>query len=113
MKNFLLGILLIFLLAVPALAAHSVALSCTLPSDWTVNSGINFYRGSTAGGQTTTPINAAPATTCALTDSNVQAGQTYYYTAIQVVGALQSGPSSEAKATVVPYPPSGLTAVAN
>jgi hypothetical protein len=102
------------LLAAPAWAAHTVTLSCTLPADWVAgSSGINFFRGTSAGAETTTPINSTPVTSCAFTDPNVVAGQTYYYTAVQVVSGLTSAKSNETNATVLPYAPSGLTATAN
>src|SRR5260370_4750339 len=60
-------------------------------------SGYNVYRGTTSGGEGTTPI--ATVTTTSYTDSGLTNGQTYYYkvTAINSVG--QSLPSNEASAT--------------
>ncbi len=55
------------------------------------------YRGTTSGGESTTPI--ATVTTTSYTDSTVTNGQTYYYyvTAVNSVG--ESSPSNEASAT--------------
>jgi len=97
----------------PAFAAHSVVLSCTLPSDWGPNSGINWFRGTAAGGEAPAPINSTPTTTCGYTDFNVVAGQTLFYNATQVVGTLQIVKSNEVNATVLPYAPTGVTATAN
>lgn len=97
----------------PAFGAHTVTLSCTLPSDWGANSGINWFRGTAAGAEATAPINSTPTTVCAYTDANVIAGQTYFYNATQVVGTLQSPKSNEVSTTVLPYAPLSVTAVAN
>ena len=113
MKNILGLIFILLMVCGSAFAAHTVTLSCTLPSDFGAGSGINFYRGTAAGAEAATPINSTPATTCAFTDPNVVAGQTYYYNATQVVGTLTSPKSNEANETVLPYSPPNFTAVAN
>jgi len=110
MKRILGTILALFLLCGSAFAAHSVVLSCTLPSDWGANSGINWFRGTAAGAESATPMNPTPLTptssaTCTYTDANVVAGQTLFYVATQVVGTTSSVKSNEVSGTVLPYAP--------
>jgi hypothetical protein len=84
---------------------HDVILS------WTISAGAvgyNVYRGTTSGGESTTPLNSSPeaavcaSTTCTYTDATVVAGTTYYYTVTAVAsnGVTQSAASSEVSATV-------------
>jgi hypothetical protein len=114
LTGIMLGLLFCLALCVPAMAAgHTVTLSCTLPADWLTGDGINFYRGTAAGAEGITAINSTPATTCAYTDSNVVAGQTYYYVGTHLANGKESVKSNEANATVLPFAPSGMTAVAN
>lgn len=126
MRNFI-GLILAVLLALPlaagqAMGAHSATLTWTPPSDGSANpsSGYNVLKGTTAGGENATPINSAPVavgcastTNCTYTDTNVQAGQTYYYKVEFVVGTTLSAPSPEASGTVPVSPPTGLTLVTN
>jgi hypothetical protein len=82
---------------------HDVILSWTAsPTSGVV--GYYVFRGTTAGGESTTPLNSSPATTINLTyvDSNVTANTTYYYvvTAVASDGVTQSAPSNEASAHV-------------
>ncbi|MDE1827245.1 MAG: fibronectin type III domain-containing protein [Thaumarchaeota archaeon] len=61
-------------------------------------SGYNVYRGTTSGGESTTPI--ATVTTTGYTDSvGLTNGQTYYYYVTAVNSAGQSSLSNEANAT--------------
>jgi len=64
--------------------------------------GYNVYRGTTPGGESSTPLNSTPINGTAYTDENVTAGATYYYvlTAVASNGVTQSAASSEATATV-------------
>jgi hypothetical protein len=64
--------------------------------------GYNVYRGTTSGGESSTPLNSSPIAGPTYADENVQAGQTYYYfvTAVVSNGISQSAPSNEASATV-------------
>lgn len=57
---------------------HSVSLSC-IPSTSSVSTGCNFYRGTVAGNELPTPLNASPALN--YVDSSVVAFQTYFYVA--------------------------------
>jgi hypothetical protein len=58
--------------------------------------GYNVYRGTTPGGESSTPLNSSPiyGTSCA--DENVTEGASYYYwvTAIAWDGVTQSAPSN-------------------
>jgi fibronectin type 3 domain-containing protein len=58
----------------------------------------NLYRGTAAGGESTTPV-ATGITATSYTDSGVANGTTYYYVVMAVNGAGESGDSNEASAT--------------
>ena len=64
--------------------------------------GYAIYRGTTAGGESTTPLNSAPDCTTNYVDKNVTPGTKYYYlvTAISSDGTTQTSPTNEAFATV-------------
>jgi hypothetical protein len=70
--------------------------------------GYNVFRGTQAGKESSTPLNASPVAggcsgaNCTWTDNNVQAGVTYYYymTTVAAGGVVHSRPSNEVKATV-------------
>ena len=74
---------------------------------WTASTGAtsyNVYRGTTAGGESTTAI-ASGISTTAYTDSTVTNGTTYYYKVAAVNGGGTSGLSSEVSATPEPAKP--------
>jgi hypothetical protein len=80
--------------------AHDVILSWTASTSSGVV-GYNVYRGTTSGGENSTPLNSAPITGTTFTDSIVTAGQTYYYVITAVNASdTQSADSSEISATV-------------
>ena len=64
--------------------------------------GYNIYRGTTSGGESSTPLNSTPINGTTYTDENVTAGAKYYYvvTAVASNGTTQSGNSNEVSATV-------------
>jgi hypothetical protein len=63
--------------------------------------GYNVYRGTTSGGESSTPLNSTPINGASYVDTNVTAGVTYYYYATAVGSdGVQSAPSGETKATV-------------
>lgn len=79
--------------------SHNVSLSWTASTSTGVT-GYNLCRGTTSGGPYT-QINSSLITGTSYTDSNVVAGQVYYYVAAAVnSGGAQSGYSNEASATI-------------
>jgi fibronectin type 3 domain-containing protein len=80
---------------------HDVALSWSGSTSTDVV-GYNVYRGTSSGGESTTPLNATPITGTDYSDVNVTAGTEYYYviTAVTGDGSTQSTDSPEATATV-------------
>jgi archaellum component FlaF (FlaF/FlaG flagellin family) len=64
--------------------------------------GYNVYRGTTAGGESSTPLNSTPVSGTTYKDESVTAGATYYYVvrAIAADGVTESADSNEASATV-------------
>ncbi len=77
-----------------------VSLSWTAPSSNGGSSitGYNIYRGTTAGGESATPI-ATGVTSTSFVDTGVTNGQTYYYVIKAVNSAGTSSASNEANAT--------------
>jgi fibronectin type 3 domain-containing protein len=63
--------------------------------------GYDVYRGTTSGGESSTPLNSSPINGITFTDSNVTAGQAYYYVITTVnSNDAQSASSSETSVTV-------------
>ena len=71
--------------------------------------GYNVFRGTTSGGESTTPLNSSPVaagctstTTCTYTDATVVTGTTYYYTVTAVASndVTQSANSNQVSAAV-------------
>jgi hypothetical protein len=80
--------------------AHDVILSWTASGSSGVV-GYNIFRGTASGKESTTRLNSSPITGTTYTDSNVIAGQTYYYMITSVSSSgTQSGDSGEVSATV-------------
>jgi len=80
---------------------HNVTLSWTSIGSSGLG-GYNVYRGTTSGGESSTPVNSSPVIGTTFIDENVQAGRTYYYvvTALSNNENVQSGGSNQASATV-------------
>jgi len=117
----LLSALCMIVPAAHAQAAHNCVLSWTPSTDGASNpsSGYNILKGTTSGGESTTPVNSSPVavgctstSTCTWTDSSVTAGATYYYKVTFVVGTQSSAPA-EGEGTVPISPPTGVTVVTN
>jgi len=92
---------------------HSVAMTCT---ESTPNTTFNWYRGTSPGGESATPLNATPTTACAYTDSSVIGLQTYYYIAKAYCSTCSpslSGPSNEISATIPGDPQPAPPVLAN
>jgi len=81
--------------------AHDVILSWSASGTSGV-SGYYIYRGTTSGGESSSPLNPTPINSTTYTDTNVMAGSTYYYV-VTAVGSdgVQSPPSSETEATAM------------
>ena len=64
--------------------------------------GYSVYRGTAPNGESTTALNSSPVSGTSYTDTNVQAGTTYYYvvTAVNSSGTSLTPASNEASATV-------------
>jgi hypothetical protein len=78
---------------------HSVSLTWTASSSGNI-AGYNVFRSTTSGGAYT-QINTSLVTTMPYVDTNVTAGQTYYYVTTAVdTGNNQSAYSNQAQATV-------------
>jgi len=110
--------------ATPVLAVPSAPTGLTATAgntqvalSWTASSGAasyNVYRGTTAGGESTTAI-ATGITTTSYTNTGLTNGSTYYYKVKAVNASGTSGYSNEASATpnlAIPAAPTGLTATA-
>ena len=78
----------------------SVSLAWSVPASngGSPITGYNVYRGTSPGGESTTPI-ATGVTTTSYTDTGVTNGTKYYYTVAAVNGVGVSPPSSEVSAT--------------
>lgn len=82
----------------------------------------NVFRGTTAGGESTVPLNSSPITGLTYTDlvTLTTSQQTFFYTveAVETItgfGAVSSAPSNEASDTfpAIPASPTGNTATAH
>jgi subtilase family serine protease len=86
----------------------------TVKLSWTAEpnaTSFNVFQGTQSGQEGATPVLSGVTGTSA-TVSGLQNGQTYYFT-VQAVGSLGvSVVSSEVNVTIVPAPPSGLSATA-
>jgi hypothetical protein len=98
-------------LTATAVSGSEINLTWTAPPG-TVT-GYNVYRGTTSGGESTTPV-ATGLAIASYADMNVAPGTSYYYT-VAATNSAGTGPASaEASAAVptAPSAPTGLTAVA-
>lgn len=94
---------------------HTVTLQGCV--DTTPNVGFYFYRGTAAGQESATALNATPAATCTFVDVTVIGNTTYYYTAKAYLSTAAapglSTASNEVVAVVPPDPapaaPTGLS----
>lgn len=83
---------------------HDVTLAWSAVTSGNV-SGYNVFRGTSPGGESSTPLNSTPVQGTSFTDGSVSAGATYYYvlTSVAAGGTTQSARSNEVSA-VVPSP---------
>ena len=77
---------------------HSVLLQWTAST--TAGVTYNVFRGTSSGGEGTTPINSSPVSATSYTDTNVTSGQEYFYTVEAVDSGGSSAPSNEAHANI-------------
>lgn len=83
----------------PCVVDHSVSLTWIASISSGVT-GYNLYRATTAGGPYT-KVNSTPVSASSYTDTNVQAGTTYYYVATAVTSdKTESAYSNQAQLTV-------------
>ena len=85
-------------LTVAASSSTQADLSWTAPS--ATVAGYNIYRGTTAGGESTTPINSTPIAGTSYVDATALPGNTYYYVVKAIVGSAVNGVSTEAHLTM-------------
>jgi len=84
--------------------SHDVILSWTASATPGVM-GYNVYRGTTSGGESSTPLNSTPTNGTAYTDEIVTAGANYYYVVTAVASdAVTQSPNSNEVAAAVPSP---------
>jgi fibronectin type 3 domain-containing protein len=83
--------------------AQNVAHGVTLTWSWTGNGTptFNVYR-STASGKEIQPALVTGVTTPTFNDGTAAINTTYYYTVTSVVGGIESAPSTEVSAQIVP-----------
>jgi fibronectin type 3 domain-containing protein len=80
---------------------HNVGVSWTASSSSGVV-GYNIYRGTSPGGECSTPINTTPVSGIGFTDESVAAGSTYFYVVMAVGSDDQESPASTETSTTVP-----------
>ncbi len=85
-------------LTVAASSSTQAALSWTAAS--ATVAGYNIYRGTTTGGESSTPINSTPITGTSYVDATALPGNTYYYVVKAIVGSAVNGVSTEAHLTM-------------
>jgi hypothetical protein len=94
--------------------AHGILLQWTAPSDANASTVYNIYRGTAKGAENlNAPINPSPVAGTSYNDLNAPVGQPEFYVVEAVTNGVSSGPSIEVTATVLPYPPTGVTATAS
>lgn len=88
--------------------SHSVSLSWTASTDPV--DGYQIFKGKTAGGEATTPVNVALVTGTSYVDTTAAPGDEFYVVKSSLGGVL-SVASNEISAVILPAPPTGLTLV--
>ena len=73
-------------------------------------SGYNVYRGTSSGGEISTPINSSPVSGTFFTDNSVNNGTTYYYVVSAFNNFGSNSASAEVSASAIASP-TGLTAI--
>jgi hypothetical protein len=83
-----------------ATAASPTSVSLAWTAAGGTITGYNVYRGTTAGGESATPIATLPSSATSYTDPGLMAGNTYYYTVKAVNYPAVSAPTAEAHVTL-------------
>lgn len=80
---------------------HFISLNWTASTSTGVT-GYNIYRGTSPGGESSTPLNTAgPVSGTSFTDTTAVAGVTYYYFIKSTNGSAESSPSTEVSAAAL------------
>lgn len=91
--------------------SHSVTLtwvaSVDEPSTLLAGEGYNVFRGTSAGNESATPLNASLVQATTYVDSTVTPG-TYFYIVKAVINGAESIASDEVSAVILPLPPTSL-----
>jgi hypothetical protein len=90
--------------------AHQVVLQWVASTDTVA--GYNVYRGTSAGAESTTALNAAPIVGLTYTDSTVTPG-TWFYTVKAIENGVLSPASGEVSTVILPAAPTNLTVVSS
>jgi fibronectin type 3 domain-containing protein len=81
--------------------AHSAVLQWT--SSTTSGVTYNVYRGTSPGGESTTPLNPSAISTTMYTDIAITPGQQYYYT-VEALDSAGTSPASNEVSALIPSP---------
>jgi uncharacterized repeat protein (TIGR01451 family) len=102
----ILAITVVAPVAAPASLTVTAASSTEADVSWTAATGTitgyNVYRGTAAGGESTTPLNSSPlaATATSFADTTTVAGNTYFYVVRAINAPAVSSASNEANVTM-------------
>ena len=99
MKRILLLLLCLSISVSAQVISHGITLTCTQSGTGTAT--FNVYRATTSGGETHPPL-ASGLSTCSYNDTTAVIGTKYFYTMTEVVGGIESAPSNEVSAQIVP-----------
>jgi len=110
----LIGLVCALSVSLDAQTAHSVTITEACNTSGGTVTTYNILRGTTSGGESTTPIGTVPAASCTGTppvfsyvdSAGLVEGQTYFYEITATGPGGTSSPSSEVSATVPFSPPS-------
>ena len=80
---------------------HDVVLSWTDSPSGGI-AGYDIFRGTTSGGENTTPLNSTPVSSATYVDTNVTPGSTYYYVVTAVASNGTQSPASNEASGAVP-----------
>jgi hypothetical protein len=90
--------------------AHQATFSWTASTDTVA--GYDVFRGTSSGGESTTPLNSSPITGTTYTDTTLTPG-TWYYVAKSTEGGALSVASDEVVVVILPAPPTNFALVSS